>query len=82
MSLLSTYIKGETQFPKLSGTAILNDFIVGYYNNTYIPRGNTTNEDDVIDADQTKTLADYINNSFFRRSSLLSQNNQNTSKYE
>ncbi|XDV53202.1 hypothetical protein PO909_021768 [Leuciscus waleckii] len=73
--LLSTYIQGETQFPKFSSTTILDDITVGYYNSkTYIPRGNTTNEDDVIDSVYIKDISDYMYHSFFRRAALLSQN--------
>ncbi|XDV53198.1 hypothetical protein PO909_021765 [Leuciscus waleckii] len=72
--LLSTYIQGETQFPKFSSTTILDDITVGYYNSkTYIPRGNTTNEDDVIDSVYIKDISDYMYESFLRRAALLSQ---------
>ncbi|XP_058624011.1 major histocompatibility complex class I-related gene protein-like isoform X1 [Onychostoma macrolepis] len=70
--LLSTYIQGETQFPKFSCTTTLDDITVGYYNSErYIPRGNTTNEDDVIDSDYIKGISDHMYNSFIRRSALF-----------
>ncbi|XDV53195.1 hypothetical protein PO909_021763, partial [Leuciscus waleckii] len=63
--LLSTYIRGETQFPEFSCTTTLDDITIGYYNSkTYIPRGNTTNEDDVIDSVYIKGVSDYMYNSF------------------
>lgn len=81
MSLLSTYIEGETQFPKFSYTTALDDITVGYYNSEiYIPKGNTTNEDDVIDSDYIKGVSDYMYNSFIRRSALFRQHNQNDGK--
>ncbi len=82
MSLLSTYIEGETQFPKFSYTTALDDITVGYYNSErYIPKGNTTNEDDVIDSDYIKSVSDYMYNSFIRRSALFRQHYQNDGKY-
>lgn len=82
LSLLSTYIQEETQFPKFSCTTTLDDITVGYYNSeTYIPKGNTTNEDDVIDSDYIKGISDYMYNSFLRRSALLRDFSQNESKY-
>uniref|UniRef100_A0A672L1I9 Ig-like domain-containing protein n=1 Tax=Sinocyclocheilus grahami TaxID=75366 RepID=A0A672L1I9_SINGR len=70
LSLFSTYIQGETQFPKFSYITTLDDITVGYYNSeTYFPKGNTTNEDDVIDSDYIKGISDYMYNSFVRRSS-------------
>ncbi|XDV53203.1 hypothetical protein PO909_021769 [Leuciscus waleckii] len=78
--LLSTYIRGKTQFPKFSYTTTLDDITVGYYNSkTYIPRGNTTNEDDVIDSEYIKGVSDYMYNSFLRRAALLRQDSQNDS---
>ncbi|KAK9952153.1 hypothetical protein ABG768_018009 [Culter alburnus] len=49
---LVTYIEGETPFPTLSVLFMLDDIIVGYYDsesNSFIPRGNTTNEDEEVD---------------------------------
>ncbi|XP_016359230.1 zinc-alpha-2-glycoprotein-like [Sinocyclocheilus anshuiensis] len=80
LSLLSTYIQGETQFPKFSCTTTLDDITVGYYNSeTYFPKGNTTKEDDVIDSDYIKGISDYMYNSFLRRSALLKDYSQNES---
>uniref|UniRef100_A0A8C2BF57 Major histocompatibility complex class I LJA n=1 Tax=Cyprinus carpio TaxID=7962 RepID=A0A8C2BF57_CYPCA len=71
-------IQEETQFPKFSCTTTLDDITVGYYNSeTYIPKGNTTNEDDVIESDYIKCISDYMNNSFVRRSALLRDYSQN-----
>ncbi|XDV53187.1 hypothetical protein PO909_021758 [Leuciscus waleckii] len=78
--LLSTYIKGETQFPKFSSTITLDDITVGYYDSkTYFPRRNTTNEDDVMNSDYIKGVSDYMYNSFLRRAALLRQDSQNDS---
>ncbi|XP_073688364.1 class I histocompatibility antigen, F10 alpha chain-like [Garra rufa] len=78
LSLLSTYIEGKTQFPKFSYITTLDDITVGYYNaETYIPKGNTTNEDDVVDSDYIKGISDYMYNSFVRRSALFRQHSQN-----
>jgi len=80
--LLSTYIQGETQFPGFSYTTTLDDITVGYYKSgTYFPRGNTTNEDDVVNSDYIKAISDYMYKSFLRRAELLSQDSQNDSKY-
>ncbi|XP_018935067.2 major histocompatibility complex class I-related gene protein-like [Cyprinus carpio] len=78
LSLLSTYIEGETQFPKFSYTTTLDDITVGYYNSeTYIPKGNVTNEDDVINSDYIKDVSNYMYYSFVRRSALFRQHNLN-----
>ncbi|XP_039512807.1 major histocompatibility complex class I-related gene protein-like isoform X2 [Pimephales promelas] len=78
--LLSTYIQGETQFPGFSYTTTLDDITVGYYKSgTYFPRGNTTNEDDVVNSDYIKAISDYMYKSFLRRAELLSQDSQNDS---
>ncbi|XP_026101477.1 major histocompatibility complex class I-related gene protein-like [Carassius auratus] len=80
LSLLSTYIQGETQFPKFSCTTTLDDITVGYYNSEiYIPRGNMTNEDDVIESGYIKGISDYMYNSFVRRSALLREYSQTQS---
>ncbi|XP_073687683.1 H-2 class I histocompatibility antigen, D-B alpha chain-like [Garra rufa] len=50
--VLLTYIKEETAFPVYSATIMLDDITVGYYNletKIYNPKGNTTNEDDLVD---------------------------------
>lgn len=82
MWLFSTFIQGETQFPEFSYTTTLDDIIVGYYTSgTYFPRGNTTNEDDVVNSKYIKSISDYMHGSFLRRSALLRQESQNDSKY-
>lgn len=48
--VLVTYIKGNTPFPGLIITVMLDDMTVGYYDSemrSYVPRGNTTDEDDL-----------------------------------
>ncbi|XP_067236764.1 H-2 class I histocompatibility antigen, D-D alpha chain-like [Chanodichthys erythropterus] len=52
LRFLVTYIEGETPFPTFSVLYMLDDIIVGYYDskmNSYVPRGNTTNEDEEVD---------------------------------
>ncbi|XP_065147180.1 class I histocompatibility antigen, F10 alpha chain-like [Paramisgurnus dabryanus] len=76
LKLFSAYIPGEKQFPEFSIVTVLDDIIVGYYNSiVYIPRGNTTNEDDVIESVYINDIIDYMHYSFKRRSYLLTQNN-------
>ncbi|XP_051741099.1 major histocompatibility complex class I-related gene protein-like isoform X2 [Ctenopharyngodon idella] len=78
--LFSTYIQGKTQFPEFSYTTSLDDITVGYYNSTtYIPRGNMTNEDDVVNSGYIKGISDYMYDSFLRRSKLLRKDSQNDS---
>ncbi|XP_043083980.1 class I histocompatibility antigen, F10 alpha chain-like isoform X2 [Puntigrus tetrazona] len=78
LSLLSTYVEGETRFPPFSYTTVLDDITVGYYDSErYIARGNATNEDDVIDSGYIKSVSDYMYNSFERRSALFRQHRQN-----
>ncbi|XP_051741107.1 hereditary hemochromatosis protein homolog isoform X6 [Ctenopharyngodon idella] len=51
LRFLVTYIEGETPFPTLSVLYMLDDILVGYYDsetNSYVPRGNTTNEDEEV----------------------------------
>ncbi|XP_051975356.1 class I histocompatibility antigen, F10 alpha chain-like [Xyrauchen texanus] len=50
--MFATYIEGEMPFSDFSVTFMLDDITVGHYNSEilrYVPRGNTTNEDDAID---------------------------------
>ncbi|XP_039512809.1 major histocompatibility complex class I-related gene protein-like [Pimephales promelas] len=80
LRLFSTYIRGKTQFPEFSGTTTLDDITVGYFNSkTYIPRGNTTNENDVIDSVYIDAISAYMYNSFLRRAELFGQDSQNDS---
>ncbi|XP_048015333.1 class I histocompatibility antigen, F10 alpha chain-like isoform X2 [Megalobrama amblycephala] len=68
------------KFPQFSITTSLDDITVGYYNSTtYIPRGNTTNEDDVINSNYIKDISNYMCDSFLRRSYLLGKDRQNDS---
>lgn len=74
LSLLLTYIKGETAFPVFSAIFMLDDITVGYYNSEtkiYISRGNTTNEDNVVDQSHLNTISDYLRVHFMRRSNHL-----------
>ncbi|XP_048015331.1 major histocompatibility complex class I-related gene protein-like isoform X3 [Megalobrama amblycephala] len=58
--LFSTYIQGKTQFPQFSSTTFLDDITVGYYDSeTYFARGNTTNEEDVMNSHYIKDLEVY-----------------------
>ncbi|XP_048015330.1 major histocompatibility complex class I-related gene protein-like isoform X2 [Megalobrama amblycephala] len=69
---------GKTQFPQFSSTTFLDDITVGYYDSeTYFARGNTTNEEDVMNSHYIKGISDYMYNSFLRRSDLLRQDRQN-----
>ncbi|XP_043084438.1 major histocompatibility complex class I-related gene protein-like isoform X2 [Puntigrus tetrazona] len=70
LSLHSTYIKGKTFFPEYSYTLMLDDVVVGHYNSktwTYVPRGNTTDEDNVIDPQHVHTISKYIYDDFVER---------------
>ncbi|XP_067235698.1 major histocompatibility complex class I-related gene protein-like [Chanodichthys erythropterus] len=72
--MLITYINGETQFPKLSATFMLDDITVGYYDyetRSYVARGNTTNEDDVMDPNHLNTISNYMIAHFIDRSDYL-----------
>ncbi|KAF4094948.1 hypothetical protein G5714_024026 [Onychostoma macrolepis] len=72
--MLLTYIKGETPFPKFSATFMLDDVIVGHYNTetkNYVARGNTTNEDDVVDPKHFRAISEHLQNHLTDRSSYL-----------
>ncbi|XP_051741106.1 hereditary hemochromatosis protein homolog isoform X5 [Ctenopharyngodon idella] len=72
--MLITYINGETQFPKLSGTFMLDDITVGYYDyetRSYVARGNTTNEEDVVDPNHLNIISNYLIAHFIERSDYL-----------
>ncbi|XP_073724655.1 BOLA class I histocompatibility antigen, alpha chain BL3-7-like [Misgurnus anguillicaudatus] len=78
---LSTYIKGQTPFPKLSGVLMLDDLRVLYFNGdtrTFIRRGNTTNEDDVLDPNNVRIIIDNMLSGFRRQESWLTSENLNT----
>ncbi|XDV53180.1 hypothetical protein PO909_021753 [Leuciscus waleckii] len=52
LSVLTTYIEGETPFPAFNVLYMLDDITVGYFDSetdNYVPRGNTTNEDEEVD---------------------------------
>ncbi|XP_073688296.1 major histocompatibility complex class I-related gene protein-like [Garra rufa] len=74
LRMLLTYIKRQTQLSELTGTMVLDDITLGYYNSktrSYIARGNTTNEDDAIDPNHLNTIRDYMIDHFMRRSDYL-----------
>ncbi|NP_001314816.1 uncharacterized protein LOC100334758 precursor [Danio rerio] len=51
LQILGTYIKGDTLFPQISFTFMLDDLTVGLYiteRDEFIPRDNTTNEDETV----------------------------------
>lgn len=78
MCLRSTYIKGKTLFPEFSSTLILDDIVVGQLNSetwTYVPRGNTTNEDDVIDPQHIRIISKYLYDDFVERWIVLDGGN-------
>lgn len=59
------YTKGETPFPQFSGTMMLNDVRVVYYNgetDTFIGRGNTTNEESVYNSNELHNIGQAIQN--------------------
>ncbi|CAM4734232.1 unnamed protein product [Leuciscus chuanchicus] len=52
LSVLTTYIEGETPFPAFNVLYMLDDITVGNFDSetdNYVPRGNTTNEDEEVD---------------------------------
>lgn len=74
LRMLLTYVKRQTQLSELTGTLVLDDITVGYYDSetrSYIARGNTTNEDDVIDPNHLNTISDYMIAHVMRRSDYL-----------
>ncbi|XP_026094656.1 class I histocompatibility antigen, F10 alpha chain-like isoform X1 [Carassius auratus] len=81
LTALATYISGEKAF---SALILLDDITVGYYNSEtkiYVARGNTTNEDDVIDPYPLKDGSETLLNHFIERSHLLRPVNE-TESYE
>ncbi|KAL1247307.1 hypothetical protein QQF64_022683 [Cirrhinus molitorella] len=76
--MLLTYIKGEMPFPEFSATFMLDDVIVGHYNTEtkiYIARGNTSNEDDVVDPNHFKAISEHLQNHLMDRSTYLKPTN-------
>lgn len=52
LRFLVTYIEGETAFPTFNVLYMLDDITVVYFDsemNRYVPRGNTTNENEEVD---------------------------------
>ncbi|KAI7812166.1 putative hereditary hemochromatosis protein-like protein [Triplophysa rosa] len=75
--VLATYIKGQSPFPQFSYTLMLDDVRLLYYNGetkTFIRRGNTTNEDTVLDPNVLFKITDYIEASFIENSAIVTQN--------
>ncbi|XP_057186415.1 major histocompatibility complex class I-related gene protein-like isoform X2 [Triplophysa rosa] len=59
------YTKGQTPFPKYFGTMMLNDVRLVYYNgetDTFIGRGNTTNEESVFNSNELHNIGQAIQN--------------------
>ncbi|XP_016124716.1 zinc-alpha-2-glycoprotein-like isoform X1 [Sinocyclocheilus grahami] len=78
LSLHSTYIKGKTLFPEYSYTFMLDDVVVGHFNSetwTYVPKGNTTDEDNVIDPQHISIISKYIHDDFEERWIVLDGGN-------
>ncbi|XP_052454020.1 zinc-alpha-2-glycoprotein [Carassius gibelio] len=70
LSLHATYIKGNTLFPEYSYTLMLDDVVLGLFNSktwTYVPRGNTTDEDNVIDPQHLHTVSKNMYDDFVER---------------
>uniref|UniRef100_A0A8C2CMH8 Ig-like domain-containing protein n=1 Tax=Cyprinus carpio TaxID=7962 RepID=A0A8C2CMH8_CYPCA len=68
---LATSIRGEKAF---SASIMLDDITVGYYDSEtkiYVARGNTTNEDDVIDPNTVRAVSENVLNHFTERSHCL-----------
>ncbi|XP_056308357.1 zinc-alpha-2-glycoprotein-like [Danio aesculapii] len=77
MTLLATYIEGQTPFPKFSYVWMLDDIRVMYYDGdtkTRFPRGNTTAEDDVFSLDVFRYINDLINKAFVERLEIPTKN--------
>ncbi|KAK9952142.1 hypothetical protein ABG768_017998, partial [Culter alburnus] len=81
--VLATYIKGQTPFPEFSYVTMLDDVTITYYNGetkTLIPRGNTTTEDDMFDADVVLTISDNIHKHFMYRWEVETKNVNKTDR--
>ncbi len=62
---------------------MLDDVVVGHFNSktwTYVPRGNTTDEDDVIDPEHIRVISKYIHDDFVERWIELDGGNLTDSK--
>ncbi|XP_056307298.1 major histocompatibility complex class I-related gene protein-like [Danio aesculapii] len=78
LCLHSTYIKGKTLFPEFSYTLMLDDVVVGHFNSnnwTYVHRGNTTDEDDVIDPQHIRIISKYMYDDYVDRWIVLDKGN-------
>ncbi len=83
LCLHSIYIKGKTVFPEYSYTFMLDDVVVGHFNSktwAYVPRGNTTDEDDVIDPEYIRVISKYMHDDFVERWIVLDGGNLTDSK--
>ncbi|XP_055049034.2 T-cell surface glycoprotein CD1b3-like [Misgurnus anguillicaudatus] len=61
--MLLTYVDEKTPFSFFNGTLMLDDITVGYIDSekfTFIPRGNTINENDVVNSDNLNVIIEYI----------------------
>ncbi|XP_036416205.1 major histocompatibility complex class I-related gene protein-like [Colossoma macropomum] len=71
LAVVTTYIEGETPFPELSMTLMLDDLTVGYFDsemNTLVPRGLKDQEDDgVIDPEKIKIISSSMQTDFKQR---------------
>ncbi|XP_073687684.1 major histocompatibility complex class I-related gene protein-like [Garra rufa] len=71
LTAIATYIRGERAF---SASAMLDDITVAYYNSEteiYVARGNNTNEDDVIDPNDLRSISAHVLDHFTERSNHL-----------
>lgn len=62
---------------------MLDDIVVGQFNSktwTYVPIGNTTNEDDVIDPQHIRIISKYMYDDFVERWIVLDGGNLTHSK--
>lgn len=62
---------------------MLDDVVVGHFNSktwTYVPRGNTTDEDNVIDPQHIRTISKYIYDDFVERWIVMDGGNLTGSK--
>ncbi|XP_056596402.1 major histocompatibility complex class I-related gene protein-like [Triplophysa dalaica] len=61
------YTNGQTPFPQYFGTMMLNDVRLLYYNgekDTFIGRGNTTNEESVFNSNELHSIGQAIKNRY------------------
>ncbi|XP_036423930.1 major histocompatibility complex class I-related gene protein-like [Colossoma macropomum] len=77
LAMVITYIKGETPFPELSLTLMLDDLTIGYFDSkmkTLFPRGLVKEQEDdgVIDPDHVKTISSFLLADLNRRHLFIS----------